>query len=161
VRPREDAIGILPALVEWAKKMRALAIQNNNVLSPESEVMTELHTIVAANPLSLVCGYNMACIDSLSTKDAALRCGVEWIFDAAHGCMDLYQAPVVQKLRDVFPEGSGRCSTTLSALRSIIERASPGYFHDVVGDAHDALCDAHVLRYYTQTVRSMWSCLSM
>ena len=145
----------------WAENVRAHALENNIVLSPESEVMPELLTIVAANPLSLLCGYNMASIDSLSTKDAALRCEVEWLFDAAHDQLDLYPMPVIRAMRDVFPVGCGRCSTTLSAVRRIIERDSPNYFKDVLGNAHDALCDAHVLRYYTQTVPTMWSCLPM
>jgi len=145
----------------WAARLRAHALENNFVLSPESVVMPELLTLLAANPFSLLCGFNMKCIDSLSTRDAALRCEVRWLFDAAHSTLDLYRMPVIRAMRDVFPVGCGRCSTTLSAVKRIIEKASPDYFHGVVGSAHDALFDAHVLRYYTQTVRAMWSCLSM
>ena len=90
----------------WAEKLRAHALENNIVLSPESEVMPELLTIVAANPLSVLPGFNMASIDALSTKDAALRCEVQWLFEAAHDQMDLYQMPVIRALRNVFPVGS-------------------------------------------------------
>jgi len=145
----------------WAAKLRAHALADNIVLSPESVVMPELLAIVAANPLAVLARYNMASIDSLSTKDAALRCEVQWLFEAAHDRMDLYQMPVIRCLRNVFPVGSKRCSTTLSSVRRMIELDLPNYFSDVLGNAHDALCDAHVLRYYTQTVPAMWSCLSM
>jgi len=158
---RQDATGILPGLVVWAARLRAHALENNFVLSPESVVMPELLTLLAANPFSLLCGFNMKCIDSLSTRDAALRCKVQCLFNAAHSTLDLYEMPVIRAMRNVFPVGSGRCSTTLSAVKRIIEKDSPDYFDGVVGHAHDALFDAHVLRYYTQTVRAMWSCLSM
>ena len=153
--PRQGAVGIVPALSVWAEKIRAQALATNMAFSPEIEVMTELLNIVAANPFSLLVGYNMATIDALSTKDAALRCNVKWLFEASHKQMDLYKMPVIKALRDVFPVGCGRCSTTLSSVRQIIELDSPLYFCDVVGNAHDALCDAHVLRYYTPTVHAM------
>jgi len=53
------------------------------VFSKEIDVMTELHNIVATNPTAVLAGYNMACIDTLATQDAALRCGVKSLFDVA------------------------------------------------------------------------------
>lgn len=148
-------------LIVWVEKFRAQALEKNIVFSPEIEVMTELLNIVAGNPLPLLVGYNMGSIDALSTKDATLRCDVKWLFEAAYKQMDLYKSPVIKALRNVFPVGCGLCSTTLPSVRRIIELDSPLYFCDVVGNAHDALCDAHVLRYYTRTAHAMWSCLSM
>jgi len=110
-----------------------------------------------ADPAAILVGYNMATIDTLATKDAALRCGVKSLFDVAYQQMDLYLSPVVKALRNIFPQGCGRCRTDQPSLRRIIELASPHYFTDVVGNAHDAACDAHVLRYYTRTMHAMWS----
>jgi len=123
--------------------------------------MTEFHDMVAANPAAILAGYNMSCINTLATQDAALRCGVKSLVDVAYQQMDLYTSPVVKTLRNIFPQGRGHCRTDLPSLRRIIELVTPHYFDDVVGNAHDAACDAHVLRYYTQTIHVMWSCLSM
>jgi len=156
---RPGAVSINPRFRAWAEQLRAKACIDNIVFSKEIDVMTELNNIIAGNPAAVLAGYNMAYIDALATQDAALRCGVKSLFDVASQHMDLYRSPVVKTLRNIFQQGCGRCRTDLQLLRRIIELASPGYFQDVVGNAHDAACDAHVLRYYTRTVHVIWSCL--
>ena len=158
---RPGAVDIHPRIRVWAERLRAKVRLDSIAFSKEIDVMTELYNIVAANPAAVLAGYNIASIDTLTTQDAALRCGVKSLFDVIYQKMDLYTSPVVKALRNIFPQGRGHCRTDLQSLRRIIELASPHYFDDVVGNAHDAACDAHVLQYYTRTMHVMWSCLSM
>jgi len=149
---RTDAISIYTKFRGWPEKLRAAAINSIIGLSKEKDMLCELSKFVAADQEAVLMGYNMAGLDTLSIQDAALRCGVKSLFDVASQQMDLYRSPIVKALRNCFPKGAGRCRTDLRSLRHIIELASPDYFEDVVGNWHDAACDAHVLRYNTRTM---------
>ena len=107
-------------------------------------MLCDLNDIVAADPEAVLMEYNMTDLDTLSIQDSALRCDATSLFDAASQRMDLYRSPIVKALRKSFPKGAGRCRTDLRSLRHIIELASPDYFEDVVGNWHDAACDAHL-----------------
>jgi len=61
-------------------------------------MLCELNDIVAADPETVLMGYNMAGLDTLSIQDAALRCDVMSLFDAASQRMDLYRSPIVKAL---------------------------------------------------------------
>jgi len=129
-----------------------LAVQFNIGLSKEKDVLCDLHDIFAADPESVLMGYNMAGLDTLTIQDSALRHSQPSPFGAASEHMDMYRSEIVKALQNCFPKGAGRCRTDLQSLRNIIAMASPGYFDDVVGNWHDAACDAHVLRYNPRTI---------
>ena len=152
---RPDAISIHKRLRGWPEKIRVAASISNIVLSKEKDVLCQLSNIVAADPEVVLMGYNMAGLDTLVIQDADLRCDATSLFDVASQRMDLYRSPIVKALRNCFPKGAGRCQTNLQSLRHIIELASPDYFEDVVGNWHDAACDAHVLRYNTNYIRDL------
>jgi len=111
-----------------------LAVELNIGLNKEKDVLCELHDILAADPESVLMGYNMAGLDTLTIQDSALRHYVTSPFGAPFVDMDLYRSQIVKALRNSFPKGAGRCRTDLRSLRLIIERALPRYFEDVVGN---------------------------
>jgi len=131
----------------------------NIELSKENDVLIELSSMIAADPESGVIGYNVAGLDTLAIKDADLRCGAQSLFYVALKQMDLHKSQIVKVIKNSFPEGCGLCQTDLQLLRHIIELATPGYFKDITSHWHDVACDTHVLRYNTQTMHMLWSCL--
>ena len=147
LEPRAGAISIHSKFREWPEKFREEAVGNNIVLSKELDVLCELNNVIAADSKAVLIGYNMAGLDALAVHDAAVRSGTRLFFDLAFKQMDLYRSPIVRRLRNCFPKGAGHCRCDLRSIRRIIERATPGYFNDVVGNWHDAACDANVLRY--------------
>jgi len=78
-------------------------------LSKEEDVLCELSTIIAADPKAVLIGYNVAGLDTLAIKDAALRCDAKSLFDVAPHQMDLYRSPIVKAIKNSFPKGAGRC----------------------------------------------------
>jgi len=130
VEARPGALSIHPKFRGWPERTRAKA----SVLSKEQDVLIELSNIVAADPDAVLLGYNTAGLDTLAMRDAALRCETTSLFDVASQQMDLYRSPVVRALRNIFPQGAGRCRTDLQSIRHIIELSSPDYFKDVVGN---------------------------
>ena len=141
---RAGAISIHEKFRGWTEELREGATSRNIELSKEEDVLRELSTLITADPEAVLIGYNMAGLDTLAINDAVLRCGVKSLFDASPHQMDLYRSPIVKAIKISFPQGAGRCRTDLRSLRHIIELASPDYFEDVVGNWHDAACDAHV-----------------